>query len=125
MTDYGKTLVTGGTGFVGRAVVTELLLAGRAVRVLARHPDHPALAGLAVEVARGDLRDPESLHLALTGCTRLFHVAADYRLWVPDPETMYAINVEGTGHGRSTIDSLPAPSHPTDTADFPRAGRWH
>ena len=92
----GKTLVTGGTGFVGRAVVEELLAAGREVRVLARNPDHPALAGLAVDVAPGDLRDPDSLTRALTGCTRLFHVAADYRLWVPDPATMYAINVEGT-----------------------------
>jgi len=92
----GKTLVTGGTGFVGRAVVEELLAAGREVRVLARNPDHPALAGLAVDVAPGDLRDPDSLNRALTGCTRLFHVAADYRLWVPDPATMYAINVEGT-----------------------------
>jgi dihydroflavonol-4-reductase len=90
------TLVTGGTGFVGRAVVEELLAAGREVRVLARNPDHPALAGLAVDVAIGDLRDPDSLHRALAGCTRLFHVAADYRLWVPDPATMYAINVEGT-----------------------------
>jgi dihydroflavonol-4-reductase len=96
LTDYGKTLVTGGTGFVGRAVVEELLAAGRDVRVLARNPDHPALAGLAVEIAQGDLREPESLRQALTDCTRLFHVAADYRLWVPDPETMYAINVEGT-----------------------------
>jgi dihydroflavonol-4-reductase len=96
LTHDAKTLVTGGTGFVGRAVVEELLAAGRAVRVLARNPDHPALAGLAVEVAEGDLRDPDSLHRALTGCTRLFHVAADYRLWVPDPATMYAINVEGT-----------------------------
>ena len=49
----GKTLVTGGTGFVGRAVVEELLAAGREVRVLARNPDHPALAGLAVDVAAG------------------------------------------------------------------------
>jgi len=98
LTQSGKTLVTGGTGFVGRAVVEELLAAGREVRVLARNPDHPALAGLAVEVAPGDLRDPDSLHRALAGCTRLFHVAADYRLWVPDPPTMYAINVDGTRH---------------------------
>ncbi|MGA9753817.1 MAG: hopanoid-associated sugar epimerase [Desulfobaccales bacterium] len=98
MTPSGKTLVTGGTGFVGRAVVEELLAAGREVRVLARNPEHPALAGLAVEVAVGDLRDPDSLDHALAGCTRLFHVAADYRLWVPDPATMYAINVVGTRH---------------------------
>jgi len=90
------TLVTGGTGFVGRAVVEELLAAGREVRVLARNPEHPALAGLAVEVAPGDLRDQESLQRALTDCTHLFHVAADYRLWVPDPAVMYAINVDGT-----------------------------
>ena len=96
MTQSGKTLVTGGTGFVGRAVVEELLAAGREVRVLARNPEHPALAGLAVDVTKGDLRDPDSLERALTGCTRLFHVAADYRLWVPDPATMYAVNVDGT-----------------------------
>jgi dihydroflavonol-4-reductase len=90
------TLVTGGSGFVGRAVVQELLAQGRAVRVLARNPNHHALADLPVEVALGDLRDPVSLGLALNGCTRLFHVAADYRLWVPRPEEMYAVNVEGT-----------------------------
>jgi dihydroflavonol-4-reductase len=92
----GKTLVTGGTGFVGRAVVVELLAAGREVRVLARNPEHQALKGLDVEVAPGDLRDRESLQKALSGCRALFHVAADYRLWVPDPEEMYAVNVEGT-----------------------------
>jgi dihydroflavonol-4-reductase len=92
----GKTLVTGGTGFVGRAVVEELLAAGRPVRVLVRNPAHPALAGLTVEVAVGDLTDPESLTRALDGCTHLFHVAADYRLWVPDPAAMYAVNVDGT-----------------------------
>jgi dihydroflavonol-4-reductase len=96
LVNNAKTLVTGGSGFVGRAVVEELLAAGRAVRVLARNPDHPALAGLKVEVAQGDLREPESLRRALAGCTRLFHVAADYRLWVPDAAVMYAINVEGT-----------------------------
>ena len=106
MTQPGRTLVTGGTGFVGRAVVEELLAAGRDVRVLARNPDHPALAGLAVDVALGDLRDPESLSRALTGCARLFHVAADYRLWVPDPATMYAINVDGTRQVLTAAASL-------------------
>lgn len=91
-----RTLVTGGTGFVGRAVVVELLAAGREVRVLARNPDHPALQGLEVEVVLGDLRDPASLTRALAGCSRVFHVAADYRLWVPHPEEMYAANVQGT-----------------------------
>jgi dihydroflavonol-4-reductase len=94
--ERSKTLVTGGTGFVGRAVVVALLAQGRPVRVLARNPKHPALAGLPVEVAPGDLRDRVSLELALEGCSQLFHVAADYRLWVPDPEEMYAVNVEGT-----------------------------
>ncbi len=89
-----KALVTGGTGFIGGAVVTELLAAGREVRVLARAPG--ALAGLPVEVARGDLRDPASLAAAVKGCRRVFHVAADYRLWVPDPDRMYAANVQGT-----------------------------
>ncbi|MFZ5451879.1 MAG: hopanoid-associated sugar epimerase [Thermodesulfobacteriota bacterium] len=96
MAEGQKTLVTGGAGFVGRAVVTELLDAGRQVRVLARNPQHPALAGLDVEVAPGDLRDAASLEKAVKGCNCLFHVAADYRLWVPDPEEMYAVNVEGT-----------------------------
>ena len=96
MAGQQKTLVTGGTGFVGRAVVTELLNAGRQVRVLARNPQHPALAGLDVEAAPGDLRDSASLEKAVQGCNHLFHVAADYRLWVPDPEEMYAVNVEGT-----------------------------
>ena len=92
----GKTLVTGGSGFVGRAVVEELVAQGRPVRVLARNPGHPALQGLDVEVAPGELKDPESLQKALAGCDRVFHVAADYRLWVPDPQEMYAVNVEGT-----------------------------
>ena len=89
-----KTLVTGGTGFVGRAVVEELLAKGREVRVLARRPD--VLRELEVEVAAGDLRDPEAVAAAVRGCHRVFHVAADYRLWVPDPKAMYAANVQGT-----------------------------
>ncbi|MDP3182678.1 MAG: NAD-dependent epimerase/dehydratase family protein [Desulfobaccales bacterium] len=91
-----KTLVTGGTGFVGRAVVEELLRAGQEVRVLVRNPEHPALVGLEVEPVAGDLKDPASLKRALKDCSHLFHVAADYRLWVPNPQEMYAVNVQGT-----------------------------
>jgi len=96
MNSSAKTLVTGGTGFVGRAVVTALLNAGRQVRVLVRDPKHPASAGLDVEVAVGNLLDADSLARAVQGCDRVFHVAADYRLWVPDPAEMYAVNVDGT-----------------------------
>ncbi len=100
------TLVTGGTGFVGRAVVVALLAQGRPVRVLARNPRHPALEGLPVEVASGDLRDRVSLERALSGCSHLFHVAADYRLWVPEPSVMYAVNVEGTRNLLGAAQSL-------------------
>jgi dihydroflavonol-4-reductase len=91
-----KTLVTGATGFVGRAVVEALLARGREVRVLARRPGHPSLQGLDVEAVRGDLTEPASLVAAVRDCSRLFHVAADYRLWVPDPARMYGTNVAGT-----------------------------
>ncbi len=91
------TLVTGGTGFVGSAVVRRLLAEGEAVRVLTRpNADRRNLEGLEIEVVTGDLLDPASLHAALVGCSALFHVAADYRLWVPDPDQLYRTNVEAT-----------------------------
>ncbi|MGH8671996.1 MAG: hopanoid-associated sugar epimerase, partial [Burkholderiales bacterium] len=91
------TLVTGATGFVGSAVVRQLLRAGHRVRVLQRSASDPRnLQGLDVESATGDLNDPASLRRAVQGCTALFHVAADYRLWVPRPDEMYRTNVEGT-----------------------------
>lgn len=91
------TLVTGATGFVGAAVVRALLAAGEPVRVLAR-PTSPRdnLAGLAVEVVTGDLTRPKTLQSAVRGCRVVYHVAADYRLWVRRPAAMYAANVEGT-----------------------------
>ncbi|MFO1075194.1 MAG: NAD-dependent epimerase/dehydratase family protein [Geminicoccaceae bacterium] len=90
-------LVTGATGFVGSAVARRLLAAGERVRVLVRPgSDRSNLAGLAVETVLGDLRDPASLPPALAGCQALLHVAADYRLWVPDPAAMLASNVAGT-----------------------------
>lgn len=91
------TLVTGATGFVGSAVARALLARGEAVRALARPgSDRSNLRGLAVEIAEGDLRDTPSLTRAITGCNALFHVAADYRLWVRDPQAMHVANVEGT-----------------------------
>lgn len=91
------TLVTGATGFVGSAVLRRLLEAGHAVRALVRAgSDRRNLEGVDVELVEGDLRDSESLERALAGCRALFHVAADYRLWVRDPEVLYRSNVDGT-----------------------------
>ncbi len=90
-------LVTGASGFVGSAVARALLAADRKVRVLLRPAsDRHNIEGLAVEQRTGSLVEPASLAAALEGCGALYHVAADYRLWVRDPETMYASNVEGT-----------------------------
>lgn len=92
-----KALVTGATGFVGSAVARKLLAAGHDVRALVRAAsDRRNLDDIAVEVVIGDLRDPASLAAALAGCDALFHVAADYRLWVPDPAGIYAVNVDGS-----------------------------
>lgn len=90
-------LVTGASGFLGSAVARRLLAAGYAVRVLVRENSPGAnLEDLDVEIVIGDLRDAGSLARAVKGCAGLFHVAADYRLWVPDEGAMLAINVEGT-----------------------------
>ena len=91
------TLVTGGTGFIGSAVLRKLIAASHRARALVRPgSDQRNLAGLEVEVVTGDLRDRASLFAALEGCHSLFHVAADYRLWAPDPEELVRTNVEGT-----------------------------
>jgi dihydroflavonol-4-reductase len=98
VTDRDKpVLVTGATGFVGAAVARALVGRGRRVRVLVRPAsDRSNLQNLAVERREGMLEDAASLGAALAGCGALYHVAANYRLWVPRPAAMYRANVEGT-----------------------------
>ena len=91
------TLVTGATGFVGSAVARVLAARGHRLRLLVRRgSDRRNLEGIEAELAEGDLTRPEGFAEAVRGCRSLFHVAADYRLWVPDPATMMQANVEGT-----------------------------
>jgi len=90
-------LVTGASGFVGSAVLRKLLDRGHDVRALLRPgSDRRNLEGLRVDIAEGDLLDAPSLKAALKGCQGLCHVAADYRLWAPDPKLMFSANVDGT-----------------------------
>ncbi|HEY6973787.1 MAG TPA: hopanoid-associated sugar epimerase [Nitrospiraceae bacterium] len=92
-----KVLVTGASGFVGGAVARTLVQAGIDVRVLARPGSDPQnYARLNVETVEGELRDPNSLRRALTGCRQLYHVAAHYALWAKDPAIFYDVNVTGT-----------------------------
>lgn len=94
---HTRALVTGATGFVGANVVRRLLERGVQVRALVREQSsNETLEGLAVERSVGDLRDAPSLARALAGMDVCFHVAADYRLWVPDPDAMIAQNAAGT-----------------------------
>lgn len=91
------TLVTGATGFVGSAVARALRDRGDRLRLLVRpDSDRRNVSGLGAELVEGDLRDPASLAAAVAGCRYVVHVAADYRLWVPDPAPMLAANVDGT-----------------------------
>lgn len=82
---------------MGAAVVRYLLTRGESVRALVRPRSNQSnLAGLSLEVVEGDLTDPASLKRAVTGASAVFHVAADYRLWVPDPRAMEQVNVTGS-----------------------------
>ena len=92
-----KTLITGATVFVGAAVLRKLLKKGHKVKALVRQSSIlDNLKNLDVETVQGDLIDRDSLKLALKDCKYLFHVAADYRLWVPKSEEIYLNNVKGT-----------------------------
>src|SRR5947208_2301950 len=92
-----KAFITGATGFVGSHMARALAAQGANLRLLVRSTSRlDNIADLRAETAVGDLREPESLKKAMAGCEFVFHVAADYRLWVRDPEQMYRANVEGT-----------------------------
>ena len=92
-----KALVTGGSGFIGSAVVLELLERGQPLRVLVRSKERPGnLAGLDQELVEGDLLDRDSLLRALEGCDRVYHLAAVYANWLPDRSVIIRANVEGT-----------------------------
>jgi dihydroflavonol-4-reductase len=92
-----NVFLTGATGFVGSHVARAFAAQGARLRVLVRPTSRlDNLQGVAAETVIGDLRSPESLRSALSDCEVLVHVAADYRLWVRDPQQMYAANVDGT-----------------------------
>jgi dihydroflavonol-4-reductase len=92
-----KAFVTGATGFLGSHVARALAAQGAELRLLVRPTsDLRNIADLNAERVVGDLRDPASIEKAVSGCEVVFHVAADYRLWVRDPDEMYRSNVEGT-----------------------------
>jgi dihydroflavonol-4-reductase len=89
--------VTGATGFVGSHVARSLAAQGADLRLLVRSSsDLRNIQDLRADRVIGDLRDASSLKKAVSGCDVVFHVAADYRLWVRDPDEMYRSNVEGT-----------------------------
>ncbi len=92
-----KVFVTGATGFLGSHVARALADQGADLRLLVRpSSDLRNISDLAADRVQGDLREPASIEKALSGCDAVFHVAADYRLWVRDPDEMYRSNVEGT-----------------------------
>ncbi len=92
-----KTLVTGGSGFVGSAIVLELLKQGKDVRALVRSRERPGnLAGVDAELVEGDLLDRASLQRAVQGCGEVYHAAALYSHWQPDPSLFRRANVQGT-----------------------------
>jgi dihydroflavonol-4-reductase len=92
-----KIFLTGATGFVGHHVAKALAAEGADLRLLTRKTSNLAnLEGIPGETVVGDLFEPEGLKSALGACDAVVHVAADYRLWIPDPAAMYRANEEGT-----------------------------
>lgn len=93
-----KSLVTGGTGYLGGRLIEALLERGESVRVLRRRSSDVSRLSGAVELFEGDVADPPSLARAIDGCDRVFHTAAFVKTWSRTPKTFDRINVEGTRH---------------------------
>jgi dihydroflavonol-4-reductase len=91
-----RVFLTGATGFIGYNLCLELIETGHEVRALARPRSAKVLAGLPVEVVSGSLEDQAAIESGCRGAEWVFHLAADYRLWCPEPRRMYATNVAGT-----------------------------
>jgi dihydroflavonol-4-reductase len=97
LTGRDVAFLTGASGFVGSAVARQLMSEGFAVRALVRRGSSRAnVNGLDIELVEGDIRDADLLRRAMRGSRYLFHVAADYRLWAPDPREILATNFDGT-----------------------------
>src|SRR5215469_14668034 len=91
-----RVFLTGATGFVGSHVARMATEQGAELRLLTRRTSVTTNLPQGADLVQGDLREPMKFAAALRGCDALIHVAADYRLWVPDPAEMYKANVEGT-----------------------------
>jgi len=91
-----RLFITGATGFVGSHVARLAAAQGAELRLLVRKTSNTNNLPAGSDLVIGDLREPDTFSNALQGCDALLHVAADYRLWVPDPAEMYKANVDGT-----------------------------
>jgi len=91
-----RLFITGATGFVGAHIAHMAAAQGAELRLLTRATSNVKNLPVGADVEVGDLREPQRFASALQGCDAVIHVAADYRLWVPDPAEMYKANVEGT-----------------------------
>ncbi len=93
-----RVLVTGGTGFLGKAVTQALDAAGHDVRLLAREGSNLSGLPARTEVVRGDVTDESSLLQAAAGCDAVCHMAAVVKMWAPDPDVFHRVNVGGLRH---------------------------